>query len=308
MRTYADGLPTLTMGLANFAPAPQPWDALLDRARLADETGIDRIIVVDHVVMGENIDAYDGGRFPTGPDGQWLEPMTTMAVIAGMTQNVRLSTGIILAALRRPVVFAKSAATLDVLSGGRLDLGVGVGWQQEEYAAAGLDFAERGRLLNQTLELCRRFWTESPVDYRSDGLAFERVWCEPKPLQPGGVPMWVSGRLNRNVLDRLVRYADGWIPWGEWAGDVVHGIDVIRDAFNAAGRDWDGFEIRGTLRATTRDDGSLDLDATMADVPDMVTAGITDFTAYLQLPDDRGAAHAQLSELVSAFRTTVGRP
>ena len=245
MRTYADGLPTLTMGLANFAPAPQPWDALLDRARLADETGIDRIIVVDHVVMGENIDAYDGGRFPTGPDGQWLEPMTTMAVIAGMTQHVRLSTGIILAALRRPVVFAKSAATLDVLSGGRLDLGVGVGWQQEEYAAAGLDFAERGRLLNETLELCRRFWTESPVDYRSDGLAFERVWCEPKPLQPGGVPMWVSGRLNRNVLDRLVRYADGWIPWGEWAGDVVHGIEVIRDAFNAAGRDWDGFEIRG---------------------------------------------------------------
>ena len=102
MRTYADGLPTLTMGLANFAPAPQPWDALLDRARLADETGIDRIIVVDHVVMGENIDAYDGGRFPTGPDGQWLEPMTTMAVIVGMTQHVRLSTGIILAALRRP--------------------------------------------------------------------------------------------------------------------------------------------------------------------------------------------------------------
>ena len=120
-------------------------------------------------------------------------------------------------------------------------------------------------------------------------------------------PIWVSGRLNKNVLDRLVRYADGWIPWGEWAGDVVHGIEVIRDAFNAAGREWDGFEVRGTLRATTRDDGSLDLDATMADVPEQVEAGITDFTAYLQLPDDRAAAHAQLSELVAAFRATVGR-
>ena len=202
---------------------------------------------------------------------------------------MRVSTGIILAALRRPVVFAKSAATLDVLSGGRLDLGVGVGWQQEEYAAAGLDFADRGRLLNQTLELCRRFWTESPVDYRSDGLAFERVWCEPKPLQPGGVPIWVSGRLNKNVLDRLVRYADGWIPWGEWAGDVVHGIEVIRDAFNAAGRDWDGFEIRGTLRATTarRRLARPRRDAWPTS-PSMVEAGITDFTAYLQLPDDRG--------------------
>src|SRR3954454_24140598 len=84
MRTYADGLPTLTMGLANFAPAPQPRDDLLDRARLADEPGVDRTLVVDHVVTGENIAAYDGGRFPPGPDGQWLEPMTTMAVIAGM--------------------------------------------------------------------------------------------------------------------------------------------------------------------------------------------------------------------------------
>ena len=98
----------------------------------------------------------------------------------------------------------------------------------------------------------------------------------------------MSGRLNRNVLDRLVRYGDGWIPWGEWAGDVVHGIEVVRDAFNEAGRDWDGFEIRGTLRTQTRDNGSIDLDATMADVPEMVAAGITDFTAYLQLPDDAG--------------------
>ena len=91
MRTYADGLPTLTMGLANFSPAPQDWSGLLDRARLADETGIDRIIVVDHVVMGENIDAYDGGRFPTGPDGQWLEPMVSMAVIAGTVSYTHLT-------------------------------------------------------------------------------------------------------------------------------------------------------------------------------------------------------------------------
>ena len=306
MRTYAEGLPTLTLGLTNFAPAPQDWSALLERARLADEVGIDRVIVVDHVVMGEHIDAYDGGRFPTGPDGQWLEPMTAMAVIAGTTANVRVSTGIIIAALRRPVVFAKAAATLDVLSGGRLDLGVGVGWQKEEYEAAGLDFAERGRLLDQTLELSRRFWTESPVDYRSDNLAFERIWCEPKPLQAGGVPIWVSGRLNKNVLNRLVRYADGWIPWGEWSGDVVHGIDVIRRAFADAGRDWDGFEIRGTLRAQARDNGSLDLDASMEGIPEMVAAGITDFAAYLP-PGDPAAARDQLTSLVEAFHATVGR-
>src|SRR6187431_2286848 len=186
MRTYADGLPTLTMGLANFSPAPQDWSGLLDRARLADETGIDRIIVVDHVVMGENIDAYDGGRFPTGPDGQWLEPMVSMAVIAGMTQHVRVSTGIILAALRRPVVFAKSAATLDVLSGGRLDLGVGVGWQQEEYEAAGLSFEKRGRLLDHTLEVLQTLWRDSPANIESDELRFENMHQFPHPVRPGG--------------------------------------------------------------------------------------------------------------------------
>ena len=306
MRTYAGGLPTLTLGLTNFSAQPQEWSRLLELARVADDVGVDRIVVVDHVVMGEDLDSYDGGRFPTGPDGQWLEPMTTMSVIAGMTSNVRVSTGVVLAALRRPVVFAKAAATLDVLSGGRLDLGVGVGWQKAEYDAAGLAFAARGRLLDQTLDLCRHLWTESPVDYTSADLTFERVWCEPKPLQPGGVPIWVSGRLNKNVLARLVRYADGWIPWGEWAGNVAGGIDIIRAAFAAAGRPWDGFEVRGSLRVKAKNDGTFDLDACLAGVPDMVAVGVTDFAVHVP-PGDPSAARDQLPGLVSAFRAAVGR-
>ena len=94
--------------------------------------------------------AWPGGRQPTGPDGAWLEPLTVLAMVGALTERVRLCPMVLLAALRRPIVLAKTAATIDVLTGGRLDLGVGVGWQQEEYEAAGLDFAARGRLLNHT--------------------------------------------------------------------------------------------------------------------------------------------------------------
>src|SRR5690349_23959577 len=135
-------------------------------ARMYDRVGIDKLVVSDHVVFGEHLDAYGnpatggtaGGRQPTGPDGHWLEPLTTLSVIAGTTSRVRLGTNILLAALRRPAVLAKTAATLDVLSGGRLDLGVGVGWQREEYEAVGLDFQDRGRLLDHTLEVCQALW------------------------------------------------------------------------------------------------------------------------------------------------------
>src|SRR5438045_4076097 len=149
----------------------------------ADRAGVDRVLVSDHVVLGEHLEEYGrkelggiaGGRQPTGPDGHWLEPMTLLALIAGRTTRVRLGTGILQAALRRPVVLAKSAATLDVLSGGRLDLGVGVGWQREEYEAAGLDFDARGQLLDDTLAVCHELWTQPVVVHRSRFLDFDDI-------------------------------------------------------------------------------------------------------------------------------------
>ena len=147
--------PQLSLHLINLAPEGHTagWGHLLALARACDAAGIDRVNVSDHVVFGEELEEYakpevggrEGGKQPTGPDGHWLEPMTTLAVIAGQTSRVRLGTQILLAALRRPVILAKSAATLDVLSGGRLDLGVGVGWQKAEYEAAGLPFERAGQ-------------------------------------------------------------------------------------------------------------------------------------------------------------------
>jgi len=310
--------PALSMMLRNFSaddPGPEGWDGLLGHARACDAAGIDRVVVADHVVFGEHLEAYGdpraggtaGGRQPTGPDGHWLEPLTVLSVVAGQTERVRLQTGILQASLRRPVVLAKSLATLDVLSGGRVDLGVGVGWQREEYEAAGLAYDGRGRLLDHSLEVCRTLWTESTASYDSAQLQFERIHQMPKPAQAGGVPVWVSGRINSAVLRRIVAHGSGWIPWGDDATDPTTGLTRITEALQGAGRDATGFQVCGTLPIARDDDGEIDLDVTMAATVALAEAGITDFRAYVPVPAAHDDALAVLVPLVEAFRAAVSR-
>jgi probable F420-dependent oxidoreductase len=307
--------PQLSMALLNFAADdPGDWQFLLDRARAADVAGVDRLVVSDHVVYGEDLDAYSkpekggvaGGRQPTGPDGFWLEPLTLLAVVSGVTERVRLGTNILLAALRRPVVLAKSAATLDVLSGGRLDLGVGVGWQREEYVAAGLDFDGRGRLLDHTLEVCQELWRTQRASYSSTELEFDAIHMMPKPIAAGGVPIWVSGTINQRMIRRLARFGSGWIPWGDSAKDLPASIERMREGVSAAGRDPLGIGIVGNLAMVKHDDGRIDLQRTMEAVPALVTSGVTDVRVSVPLA---GTSYEQatevLSEVVQAFHAEV---
>jgi probable F420-dependent oxidoreductase len=303
----------LSLPLPSFtAQQPASWDFVLDRARLFDQAGVDRLLVSDHVVFGEHLEEYGrpeiggqaGGKQPTGPDGHWLEPLTTLAVVAGSTQRIRLATNIILAALRRPVVLAKQAATLDVLSGGRLDLGVGVGWQKEEYDAAGLDFTARGALLNETLAICQALWTQVRASHKSATLSFEGIHMMPKPVRET-VPVWVSGTVNPQVVRRLARFGSGWIPWGDAARDLPASIAAMKDALTDAGRDPSGLQVAGTVRAVRGADGRVDIAATMDGVPTLAAAGVTDFRPGIKIPDDPAAAEDLLDELVVAFRTAA---
>jgi probable F420-dependent oxidoreductase len=306
--------PQLSMTLVTFAREdPGTWEPMFARARLLDEVGVDRLVVSDHVVFGEDLEAYSrpelggtsGGKQPTGPDGHWLEPLTTLSVVAGMTSRIRLGTNILIAALRRPIVLAKTAATLDVLSGGRLDLGVGVGWQREEYEAAGLDFAGRGRLLDHSLEVCQTVWRDQRAAYDAPELRFDAIHQMPKPVAPTGVPLWISGRVHPRVVRRLARFGSGWIPWGEDAADLPGSIERMRAALVAEGRDATDLEVVGSLPSVRGDDGALDIERTMAGVPDLVAAGVTDFRASLRLPEDEDAARDHLLEVVAAFRAAT---
>jgi probable F420-dependent oxidoreductase len=306
----APGLSIMLRSYSPTDPGPNAWRSLFDRAQAADEAGVDRLFVSDHVVFGENMEAYarpevggqEGGRQPTGPDGHWLEPLTVLTAVSSVTSRIRLATGILLAALRRPAVLAKTAATLDVLSGGRLDLGVGVGWQREEYEAAGLEFGERGRLLDHTLAVCQTLWRDAPARFDSEELTFERIHQMPHPVQPDGVPIWVSGTVNKRVLERIVRFGSGWIPWGPAEADPPSWIPRVHEALAAAGRDVSGFQVAGRLPAVTNDNGDLDLERTMERVPPLVAAGVTDFRTFIRLPSEKGAATDRLRGIVAAFR------
>ncbi|MCD9624015.1 TIGR03619 family F420-dependent LLM class oxidoreductase [Rhabdothermincola salaria] len=306
--------PQISMQLRTFsAEDPGGWSSLLDQALAMDAAGIDRLVVSEHVAFGENMDAYAdpkvggsaGGKQPTGPDGHWLDPLVVLTTIGALTERIRLGTGILIAALRRPVVLAKTAATIDVLSGGRLDLGVGVGWQREEYEAAGLEFDGRGRLLDQTLEVCQTLWREPRASYESEDLTFEGIHQMPKPLQEGGVPIWVSGTPNKAVARRLSRFGSGWIPWGAAMADPVTGIAEMRELVEAAGGDPSGLQVMGYANVVRRGDGSVDLDATMESVPALVAAGVTDVRLTVALPEGRDAATDYLSGAVERFRTVV---
>jgi probable F420-dependent oxidoreductase len=302
--------PTLSIQLRNFSADGQDgWETLFEQAIAADRAGVDRVAVADHVVFGNELDDYGdptkggtaGGRQPTGPDGLWLEPLTVLSFIAAQTTRVRLQTGVLLAALRRPAVLAKTCATIDVLSGGRLDLGVGVGWQRAEYDAVGLAFEQRGALLDHSLEVLHALWTEPAATIASSLLSFDDIHAMPKPAQPGGVPVLVSGTINAAVLRRVVRFGSGWIPWGPDVADPRRGLAAIRTAMVEAGRTMDGFTVLGTL-PLVHTEGSVDLKSTMAGVPALVDGGITDFRAYVAIPSGLEAATEYLAEVVDAFR------
>jgi probable F420-dependent oxidoreductase len=310
--------PQLSITVTAFSPdEPRGWHGLFDRACAAERAGVDRVALSgEHVVFGENLEEYAraeiggqaGGRQPTGPDGYYLETVATLGMLCALTTRVRLSTLILLAALRRPVVLAKAAATIDVLSNGRFELGVGVGWQREEYEAAGLDFERRGRLLDHTLEVCQTLWREPRASYSSPELSFEAIHMMPKPVQAGGVPIWVSGTVNPPAMRRLARFGTGWIPWGDAMyapGGILDAIPRMREAVNAHGRDPAEIQVSARLPVVNGRDGKPAIAPTMDAVASYVEGGVSAFIGVLPVPEGASAAEDYLTPWVAAFRAAT---
>jgi probable F420-dependent oxidoreductase len=306
--------PEISLMLRTFSDdANQDWNATVEMASAMDAAGVDRVVVSDHLVFGENLDAYGnpavggtaGGRQPTGPDGNWLEPLIFLTAVAAKTIRIRLGTAVLLAALRRPAVLAKQLATMDVLSGGRVDLGVGVGWQREEYEAVGLAFEDRGRLLDHTLEVCRLLWTEKRARYDSPELSFDGIHQMPKPLQPGGIPIWISGTVNKRVARRLSNFGTRWIPWGPAISNLEESVPAMKKAIADVGGDPTDLAVQGAAALKRDADGGIDVGASLAPVEKQVAAGATDIRFSGSLPKDVHQAQQQLSQLVAAFRSAT---
>ena len=269
-------------------------------ARAAEEAGFDQVVLPDHLAIGPRTDRYPYGAWPLPEDEPWLEPLTTLAAMAGGTSRIRLGTGILIAPLRPALLLAKTAATLDVLSGGRLDLGVGSGWQREEFAAAGVPFRGRTARMDDTLRACRALWGESPASFRSETVCFEAVRCLPRPVQEGGPPVWIGGALTEGNLSRLLEYGAGWMPLGLSDDALRADAARAREAFAAAGREPSTLGVRASLPVVRDRGGRIDLDGSLAALPRLRALGAT--AAAIPL-----AAFVRGATEVPAFLTRVAR-
>ena len=302
--------PTLSLTLPTFGssvPANQ-WHRLSDLARAVDDAGIDRVLLTDHVVMGEHLDRYPFGDFHFQPDVPWLEPLSTIAAIAAVTRRVRMSTKILIAPLRPAPLLAKTLATIDQLSQGRVEIGVATGWQREEYEASGIDWSRRGQLLTDTLAACRALWGPSPATFRSTSFSFENIWCEPKPYQDR-LPIWIAGAPNHRNLERLVRVGDGWIP-PAYADlhSFTRDAAIVREAWVRAGRGGT-VQIQGDLDVVTGSAGRPDISASLsAGVSHLLGAGATTINVVLPLFVGRlERAPAFFDELMTCWRELIGQ-
>lgn len=278
--------------------------AVVDAARAADAAGVHQLVLPDHVVMGTRTDRYPFGKFPYGPEEPWPEPLILLAAMAGATEQVRLGTGILISPLRPAVLLAKMAATLDQVSHGRLDLGVGLGWQREEFAAQGMVFKDRPVVFADQLRACVALWTHAgPVSFASHSVNFRDIWCEPRPMQPGGIPLSFGTAATPEMVELMAELGAGWLPIYTTTPDELRdGIDRLRAAYRAAGRDPESLELRETLRPVIDEQGRLDGPATRAAAEVLAERGITTASVGLgrNLDDARGVARF-LEDLGRAF-------
>lgn len=302
--------PTLTLQLPSGAAYrglfTRDWPRLLDLARAVEGAGADRLVVVDHVVMGENATeqyVWSSRTYPPA-NSDFLEPLSCLSAIATATTTLRLSTRILIAPLRPAALLAKTVATLDVISAGRAELGVGTGWQREEYDAEGLDWARRGELLTDTIAACRALWTQQPCTFRAPTAELIDVTCAPQPVQ-ARLPVWFGGTLSNRNLRRIIDLGDGWIPIMTAApGDVRAGAERLRSAAAAAGRPLPEIQLPApVVRGSNR---LPDLARTVAGIADAAATGATDiFFSIAEMCPDPDTAVAGVHELVRRFKAEI---
>ena len=185
---------------------------LLTFARRVQALGYDSLWASDHVVLPHRMTTpypySPTGQFPLAPDVPFLEPLTTLALVAGITERVVLGTSILVLPHRNPVLAAKMCATLDHLSGGRVVLGVGVGWMREEIELLGGSYDERGAWSDEALTVMRACWQEQRTAHHGRFFSFEEVGAFPKPVR-GDIPILIGGHTPR-ALRRVVQHGDGW--------------------------------------------------------------------------------------------------
>lgn len=244
----------MKFGLSLFGLSPRHW---VEVATLAEECGFESLWAPEHLVFPATTESrypYSGdGRPPVVPATPLYDPWVLFGAVAAATERIRLATAVYVLPLRHPIPVARTLVTLDVLSRGRVTLGAGVGWLEEEFAAVDQGFADRGERMDEMVEILRALWTDDVVEHHGRHFRFGPVCFAPKPVRPSGIPIELGG-ASRPALRRAGRLGDGWIEVG--AGDLdglVAMMQVIEQERRAAGRDHLPFEVTSQLPRTPDD-------------------------------------------------------
>ncbi len=223
--------------------------AVRDFAQAAEGAGFDFIVAFDHVT-GAHPDRFVGRDvgFPSPPylyDSQIHEPLTLFAYLAAVTRRIELMTSILILPQRQTALVAKQAAEVDLLSGQRLRLGVGVGWNFTEYEALGEDFRTRGARQEEQITVLRKLWAEDLVTFHGRFHNFDQVGIAPRPTRQ--IPIWIGGGFREPLVKRVARFADGWIPLLFPGDDAEPVIDRLRYHLEQEGRDIASFGLQAQV-------------------------------------------------------------
>ena len=254
--------------------------AIRDFAQAAEELGYQHILAYDHVI-GANPAGRPGWRPPYTHRDAFHEPFVLFSYLAGLTQKIELVTGVIILPQRQTVLVAKQAAALDVLSSGRLRLGIGIGWNPVEYEALGENFKNRGRRSEEQVDVMRKLWTQELVTFEGNWHKITDAGLNPLPIQRP-IPIWFGGSDDR-ALRRLARLGDGWFPLLEPDDRCRAAIEKIHSYAREAGRDPGHIGIEGRI---TFGQGSAE-------------TWIKDIAAWREL----GATHLTVNTMKSALKT-----
>lgn len=288
---------------------------LVEAARIAEDHGIDTVMLSEHVVLGPSAGAagimgnprdyaMPGNQDPAMP---WPDSIVLASAIAAATSRVRIALAAIIAPLRHPLLVAKQLATLDLVSEGRLAVQPTVSWHEDEYAALGVPFRERGVRLDEHLAAWRTLWRDTPASFAGRHYVFDEVYLEPKPTRPSGPQLWIGGSsVHPAVQRRLVEHGDAFHPLGQPSDEE---LASLHRALRAAGREPASLEWIGGIRGRFPDERSpADLDEALEQIPGQLARGYSTICVKpSQFIDDPGALPAFCDRLITRTAAIVDR-
>jgi probable F420-dependent oxidoreductase len=277
-------MPRLVLVLSENWTLTRPRDlrALVEMAVVAEAAGFDAVMLSEHIVLGPSAGengimgnprdyALPGNQDPAMP---WPSSLVLLSAITAATTRIRLAACAVIAPLRHPLVLARELGTLDILSEGRLIVQPTVSWHRDEYAALGVPFERRGRLLDEHLAAWEAVWASSPASFEGAHYSFHDVYLEPKAWRADGPRLWLGGEsVHPRLLRRIVRFAHGFHPLGRPSEEDMQRLE---DGLAAGGRRLEELELVGGIRPVFPDDRSPSpLEPALAQLPELLERGFT---------------------------------